>query len=361
MSARKNKFIYAVLIIVISMSVAYLKFKILPDKYFYDSAKILNANIYGYVYDQSYNFAVSVFQKIDIFKFTTLQQWSYFLSIIFTFFLISKILRNTGKNLINNIYVYSSIILLNIYTFCISKDIIQFVFFLLIYFIIKNKKLADIKKIFLCCLIFLYEAIYFRSYYFIVATFTLTLFTLYKYFSKKSIYIKNSLRFIFIVFLFFFIEIYAVKTISSNSYYSIINARSSVNQYRLNSIDSVSIINDLLGKNTSFILFIGNYFINFFRMLFPFELLFKGIRYWPFIIYQIYISINIIGISKNLNDKNIILFSMFFSFLIVLIIFEPDFGSFIKHEITTFPILLDLISEKEELLERKNQSIKNFG
>ena len=89
----------------------------------------------------------------------------------------------------------------------------------------------------------------------------------------------------------FFIEIFIVSIISDTNYQSILYARSSVNMYREDDTDSVTIITDVLGENTNFVKFIGNYIINFIRMLIPVELLLKGVKYLPFVIYQIYVSI----------------------------------------------------------------------
>lgn len=102
----------------------------------------------------------------------------------------------------------------------------------------------------------------------------------------------------------FLIEIFILSLLSVSSYNSIIYARYGVNMYRENSLDSVTIINDLLGENKKFIIFIGNYIINFFRMLFPIELIFKGIKYIPFIIYQCYIIINILHSFKKIENRN---------------------------------------------------------
>ena len=106
----------------------------------------------------------------------------------------------------------------------------------------------------------------------------------------------------------------------------------------------LTIINDLLGENTNFVKFIGNYSINFVRMAFPIELILISIKYIPFVVYQIYISVHLLKMLKNISCENIILIATYLSFFMVSVIFEPDFGSWIRHESAMFLIINNIIT-----------------
>lgn len=114
------------------------------------------------------------------------------------------------------------------------------------------------------------------------------------------------------------------------------------NRDREESVDAVTIINEPFGESTSYRIFVQNYLVNAVRIMVPLELLTKGVKYIPFIIYQIFVTYNIFKMSSKLNDRNIMWLVTVISFMMVSIIFEPDFGSFIRHESTLILILLQI-------------------
>jgi len=103
----------------------------------------------------------------------------------------------------------------------------------------------------------------------------------------------------------------------------------------------------------------GNYFINLVRVLFPIELIFKGVKYIPFILYQIYITISLIKkVSKIRNseytNRDTLLLAIFIAYLLVASLYEPDFGSFIRHESTLSFIMFDLFLENKKVCQVRN-------
>lgn len=349
-----KRMLYLVLIIILeTVFVKFMQFKILPNKYFYDSKRILAlSNGLTDVTDKAYSFAANFFKSINLFGFKTLSQWAYFLAFISIILIIFVLAKNQKISLKNFIFVIASVGLLNIYVFNISKDIIQFLFFYLIFIVLSNEIISNQKKLFLSCLILLMEGIVFRVYYLIMAMLMVTIYFIYE---KKIKNKKNNKRTIkkilLIALILFFMEIFVVQLVSTNNYNSIINARYITNINRESSPDSVTIINDLLGRNANFIKFILNYLINFVRMLFPIELITKGIKYIPFIFYQLFITFTMFKTSTKLNDKNIMWLITFVSFIMISVIFEPDFGSFIRHESALFLIMFEMnkiIDEQKE-------------
>lgn len=229
-------------------------------------------------------------------------------------------------------FIIASCALLNIYVFNLSKDIVQFIYFFLIYLILKSK-MKNKNKLILCCVILMHEALNFRIYYAIMAMIMVTIYFIYIFLIKNKELNKKSFIKIILIFIFaFFVEVFFVQLISADNYDAILRARYSVNIWRQNSADAVTIINDPFGRNTSFFLFICNYLVNFVRLNFPIELLFKSLKYTPFLIYQMYIFYLIVRGVRNINSENILLADAIISFIIISTIFEPDFGSFIRHE-----------------------------
>lgn len=345
----KNLFYILLIIIIETIVIKAFMYDVLPKKYFYDSYHIQNVMMEIGDTDKSYSYVAGIFKKINFMNLNNIKQWGYAISGLFTTILVVILYKRGKLNKHESIFVFVCIALLNIYVFGLSKDIIQFIYFFVIYVIVNNKKMGNNSKLILICMVLLYEALNFRVYYAIMAILLVTIYCIYLFMIKeKQINKKGILKIISFAMALFFIEVFIVQLISSENYYSILYARSSVNIVRTNDIDAVTMINDFLGKNTNYIIFIGNYCINFIRMSAPIELIFKGIKYIPFILFQLYITYQISVMSRNLNEKNILWYSIVLSFVMISTIFEPDFGSFIRHESALMLVLLKIIEYNEK-------------
>lgn len=339
----KNLMMVILIIILETVLIKWGMFRFLPSKFFYDTNGILSIMQNNFTADDSYMFAANFFNCINIFGFQTLEQWNWFFAIIFTAIIIFFIAKNKKYNLIQYLFIIASVGLLNIYVFTLSKDLIQFLFFLVIFLLLKNKNMSNFKKLLFCSIILIIESIYFRVYYVIMAILMCTIYAIYNMFIKnKDVSKKTIIKIVLLAFVLFFVEIFTLQLVSEDNYYSIMYARSSVNSDRLYNVDANTIIIELFGDNTSFIKFILNYIINSLRMMIPIELLGKGIKYTPFILYQLLISYNVLKYSKKINDKNIMVLIAVISYFMISIIFEPDFGSFIRHESSMFLVLLEM-------------------
>lgn len=356
----KKTFEFLSIIFIIAIVVKIAQQTILPEKYFYDSKKILVLMDGFYEADRIYIVTAQIFNFINILKLDSLVEWSIILGIIFNIVVFCVLLfRNKSYTMSEYIFIYASIALLNIYVFNLSKDIIQFVVFFIIYAVIVNSKIKNFTKIILITTILIIEALTFRIYYGIMAMLLISIYCVYLLLMNKNRLNKSVFTNIIIVGLaIFFIEIFIVSIISDTNYQSILYARSSVNMYREDDTDSVTIITDVLGENTNFVKFIGNYIINFIRMLIPVELLLKGVKYLPFVIYQIYVSIKFFKTLKNISHSNIVLTLTLLTFFMISVIFEPDFGSWIRHESAMMLIIIEMIKNIDnQKLDLKTEKI----
>ncbi len=338
----KNILLLLIMILWETIIIKSLMFKILPTKYFLDSLRIIDIMNGSVMTDKSYTFAANFFKNINIFGITTLEGWSYFLTPIFMLIILYEISKNKKYSLTNIAFIIMSVAFLNIYILGIGKDIIQFLFFLVIYIILRSKFNNRIKLIFIIWVL-LFEAFNFRIYYAIMALLIGTFYFIYNYLITKKRKKIGGRKIVILLVVIFFIQIFLISLLSPSNYQSIIYARSSVNIARQSIVDVKTMINDIFGLNKNLIIFIGNYLINFIRILIPIELLFKGIKYIPFIGYQVYISYNLFKICKNIDNKNLLWIATILSYIMVAIIFEPDFGSFIRHESALFLILQYII------------------
>lgn len=341
MKISKKLFCFLMVFIMESIVIKILQYIILPDKFFYDSNTILGVMNGSIIMGGSYKFTADFFNIINFFEITTLQSWSYLISAIYTILIVIYLIRKKEFSYLQYIFILIFNVLLNIYVFNLSKEALQFIFVCIIYIIYSNKKISNNVKMILISIVLLFEALNFRIYYGIMLMILWTIYILFYLYPKK----KKSFWIILILSIAVFLcEIFFIKFVSKSSYNSIMDARYVVNFERMGSDDANTMIVDLLGKNTNYFTFIGNYIINFVRIQIPIELIFKGIKYIPFIIFQIFLTINLMLGIKYLNEDNKILFFIIISFIMMSAIFEPDFGSYIRHESTMFLLFVENLS-----------------
>ena len=326
--------------------------KILPAKYFYDSNIILtivNHSRYETIYDNSYVFTARFFRNVNILHFTEFSQWAFCISSLAIVCMVMKLYKNERITVDKMIFVYLTIILQNIYVFRISKDIVQEILFILIDIIIINQHINNKYKVYIVFCVLIWEACVYRYYYYITAAFFILIYTMI-----RNIRRINILKVIAIFLVILCIGLIGLQKVDNSRYNELIYIRTKLNRNRDESPDAVTAINDVVKNNGNVFVYLFNYFINLMRVLFPIELIVKGIKYIPFIVYQMYITAKMIIIlskvkQREMEIKSTLLISVFISYLLVATLHEPDFGSFIRHESALAFIMFDLfISDKDD-------------
>ena len=342
---RKNLLLILLLIIEI-IFIKLFVYNILPEKYRYDSGHIIEVMRGKSDADKSYKATADFYNAINIFSIDNIYDWNIFIG-FFSIIFIVLLIGGKEYNFNQFIFIFCSVFFLNIYTFVLGKELIQIIFYLIIYLIILSK-MKEWKKNIAIFTIFIVESFFFRVYYLIIGS--IFIFLSYSERTKSISNKKISLvKLVFFTVVFMVIESYILSIVSKENYNSLVSAREWVNTFRIYSLDAASIINNVF-PNSNIIYFFINTIINILRILFPIELLFKSVNYLPFVIYQIYITYTLsIYAKKNIiNNKNKILnknnldsmFYIIISFLTVASIFEPDFGSLARHESVLFMFIL---------------------
>lgn len=329
----------------------------LPAKYFYDSDVVLSItnNTSTKYWDDSYMFTGEFYKKINLFDFTTFEQWATLLTAIVSIMILIYLGKYKKIEIYKWIIIYITLIFANIYIFRISKDFIQFLFWVLVYLGFNIKKQFQQNIFFLT--IFLFQIIYFREYYVGI----IGLYILLKMLNTKKKKV-NAKKLCVIMGIIIFFTLVIVKTVDISLYNRVVNVRSSTNEYRDGSSDAQTMITDVLSSSDP-LLYMVNYIINNIRILFPIELVTLGIKYAPFVIYQVAIVLCVgAELKKAIDEKNEKLKDkcyMLVAYVLVASIFEPDFGSVIRHEVAVMYIVLDVIlySNKEVSKKSKHREI----
>ncbi|MCT8975968.1 hypothetical protein N4T77_05100 [Clostridium sp. CX1] len=337
-SINKNKYFY-VSYIMFSFAIGFVTKisldKFLDSKYFYDTIKIMSLITKNTVIDdKGFDFSKKFFSILNL----PLEYWNITIFLItFLIFLVSLLkLPPNFNNRVFYVILPMWIFIFNIYNNTVSKETIQFFVTWVIAFILCiEKRLLFIN--FYLGTILVYFSINFRVY---LVLHLIVFYALQFIFLKKS-NIKSKLLIIFIMVVIasVFLEIRKPDLISS-----VLNARIGVNQYRANDPDANTIINDIFNnKNNSIIIYSMNSFINVFRFLIPLELLrMHSIKYLVFILYQLIITFLVIRNVieyKNLDKRTNLILFMTIAIFLVQVIFEPDFGSYLKHQTAYIPFL----------------------
>lgn len=320
---RLNKNSYVLLwslILIIQGIFIYNIEKIFPKKYFFDSYTIINAifkNDYSY-FDTSYKIIAKVF---SIFPLKTLQQYNMVCYLIFLLFFIWHLCKNSDLKIRTIIFNFIFMALASIYLIRPGKEFLQFIILLFCY---RWNKLSPIFLII--------GGVLFRKYLIIQGL----IFILLKF------YLKRKKKILWIV-LFLIVGVVISLMIPDYIEKILVEIREYVNRDREGSEYAKSIINSLIKRNGVWYAYL-NYTLNTLRLLFPIELLFRNIKYLPYIVFQLWFTKKLWNWKKRLDEKVILLYS----FILVSGIFEPDFGSFLRHTVPYLIIVTDLWRKNEK-------------
>jgi hypothetical protein len=304
--------------------------EVLATKYFYDSNKILEImKLDSNINDKAFDFAANFYNFFNVFNIYDWSLWAIvlnFLTIIITLLYIF-VERIPKINLLLIFWLLASFFLLQVYVTHVSKEWITFIFTLLLVTILKtfeNKRLFFV----LGFAIFIYTY-FFRTYFGLVFLYFCIFFLFFNY--KKSR--------IWIILLL----ILGLFTIPNKYLFDIFYIRHDLNLFRMDSIDAQTMILDIFISNNNFIMFF-NYLLNSFRILIPLEIIFISfdIKYVAFTLYILFNSYIIFCNLKNykkLSNKQQNVLILLLSIIFVHSIFEPDFGSYIRHFVSYFFVI----------------------
>jgi len=293
---------------------------------------------------------IYIFSKLNIFGLQTYLEFEIAISVIFniiTFVFLLKMKKNIKFT--NFIFICMSIIALNIFDFTLAKEPLQMIFFFICSIILLNSKLNAKNKIFLIVFVLSFSALILRIYYLIIVSFFLIIIFIYKFIISKT-NINNTKKIIislFLIFISYLTMLVACKYLSPSSYEALLYVRTR----------SSSATTDMLNiTNSDNVLMLSiEYIIMAARMLFPIELITYGPKYWVYVIYQLFISFVIIN-KLLTTKKNYLSICLFVAFVLGSATFEPDFGSWVRHETVLMPVFLvaiDCIQVNSRAIARK--------
>jgi hypothetical protein len=244
------------------------------------------------------------------------------------------------KRMDAGIFIILTIAVLNIFDFTIAKEPIQFLYFLLMYAAIQINNLSDKTKTILILAVSLVCALTFRNYYALLVIFApLTNVILGRITNKKISRKKSILISLAIIFVTYLITLLVLKMVSNSLYTQLAFARTRSHS----NIAETQIRNVVATSNSNAIVMSFELLLTAVRLVFPIELINGSPKYYLFIVYQLLItSFAIRKIMKygDANSKEKMGLCVLLGFVLMSALFEPDFGSWIRHEAVLFPVIM---------------------
>lgn len=352
-------------IVAIVAKIIYMFF--LPIKYFYDSYRVIGMLVQGEKFSYGwtgYQDTVEFHKAINILNLTTVNQFSIWYGILMTpliMFMVSKVKEMRIKEVI---FAFMATGVLNIYVFNINKEMIQILYFLAIYIVISLPIKNTFVKMIGCALIFYWESITFRTYYILMAAMAILMYFIFLWLRNRKKIGKFQIALVVILcFIGIFVFFYASQYVSYDDYIDALNVRDGSTGAIAEAGGANSAIYNPIEVNSNLGIFMFDYVINSVRMMFPIELLFKSPGYAPFVVYQIFILIYVFNTIKNIkiiDREMIVTLSCFVAYFFGSVVFEPDFGSWVRHEATTFPILQLMAFKSNTYGENRAEVINHY-
>ena len=350
-----NKRIIILCLPLVYLTAKFLVLNVLQDKYFFDSLNILQMmqdESYFLTRDKSYQFTATVFSYLNFLNLTTIAEWHIILGLLFSFVFLILILDAREPTTSESFYLFAVFGLLEIFVFTISKDLCQFCIYCIIVLCYRFFRDSKNLPVLGTALVLAVEALLFRTYYGLIAILFVLLITLFRVYGMGRDVEANKklLCIVVLVLVTVFFVMFFTFHFAETYYDKIASVRISTNDTRIDSEDAVTMINNLFRPEevteSPLILYV-NYLINAIRMLFPFELLIKGVMYIPFCIYQLFTTCYMIrALAKAIVTGNwelCFFLAVYLAYFSVSVMFEPDFGSWVRHEASAFPIMIHLL------------------
>lgn len=300
-----------------------------------------------------------LFDSINIFHIDSYIGWEIFITILYNIpvYLMIKQYYKTHPlaGWKENLFIYMNVAVLNIFCFNMAKEPYQMLFFLLMYYCITlHNATYTVKSILIVCVLILCTIIARKYYALIIIFFILLVFTI-KYIFKRNTKKKltNYQLAIYITLLilvicgFHYIFMLYMGGKNPEIYLELIRVN---NRSGLYYSEVTPLFNAYGGP-----LFTVEFLLKIFRLIFPIELLLKGkITYLFFIVHQFLLALFMIQAFKGMGRKRkklgeiqmrhasireLALFT-YIAFLLCSAAFEPDFGSWVRHQGVAFPIML---------------------
>lgn len=298
---------------------------------------------------------ISFFQILNL-GFTSYQAWEAYITIIYNILIFITVRnffqRNPYAGWKENFFVYLNVAILNIFCLNLAKEPYQMIFFFLMALSISIPNTYN-KKCIALSIALIITILYSRKYYGLVLMYFFVLnFLIDKLFKNRQPTKQNNKKEKRKLYgkLFLLVALFGILHYFFMSYLMVGNEDTYNEMVAANSRDATTAASEItpLFPNSNPALLAVDYFIKIFRLMIPIELLFKlKVTYLFLLVYQGFLLQFLIRTfkfrDKKRNPTRTIAMYLYIAFLLCSATFEPDFGSWVRHQGVAFPVILLLI------------------
>ena len=288
-----------------------------------------------------------IFSPLKFFGCISFEQYEIAISIIYNLLIFWIVYdfakRNGGLSMFQFIVLAFFIGVLNVYTFTLAKEPAQMLYYFLMYPVLRSG-LSSTRKWIVCLCIVVFMIACTRTYLVIMLMFAVAFKILFPWLyshTRQNAVLSLALMFL-VAGLIYFVFLSLIKVVSPVDYVELIRVR-------LRESEATTDIRAVIPSQT-LPLFALNYLITSLRLLFPIEMIIFGPKYLLCAVFQVLVSCSTIYYTLNFHrvsaTKQLVL-CLFWGFLFCSASFEPDFGSWIRHESVVFPFLIYLFDNDD--------------
>ena len=319
----------------------FLKYRVYEPSGFRDASNITNliTNGAAMVSDTATGYTFIIFRGIDALTgHMTLVGWSWFLLIpgMAIFVLIAS--KSHPKSLEAVLILIGFSVLLPFYVFMPGVDMIQYLVFALMALILLTVP-TQIGKLAASLAVLVPVGLFFREYYFLMVIFAVILFVVALLYRRQKTASQQAI-FLMGLAILAILMIFLARIIWPDEIDTLFTVRTMTNQGIGSAPAPNKVILDFLPMERSVPGFLANYIVAGIRLMCPLELC-ADITDVPFVIFQILLGVLLIvelRRSRRVKGRTAV-YSLTIAFFLMSFFFEPDFGSWFRHEAAAFPLL----------------------
>ena len=324
----------------VMLLVSAVKFRVFDPAQFYDANAILAAVASGETgIDRAFSMIIGFFRILSApFGTLSLPAWGFLLLVPGAAVFAATVKKAPPESLAAFLMLLGFSVLLPFYVFTVGKDFLQYLLFFgmaaaLLYLPTELWKLCG-------ALVFvLLTTVFFRNYYVLMLGFSIGLFGVALLYRRQHTVSRRALfllLFACAVVLALFVLRMAVPGLAEDLF----TVRASTNMALGAAAGSDKVILDPLPLDRSVPGFLGNYIFAAIRMMLPVELC-ASVGDIPFAVFQLLLTALLLHNflrSRKVGARTSV-YALIIAFFLMSFVFEPDFGSWFRHESAAFPLL----------------------
>jgi len=316
------------------------KFVVFNPAQFYDANAILAAVASGTDgIDRAFSMIIGFFRVLSApFGALSLPAWGWLLLLPGAAVFVAVVKKAPPQSLAAFLLLLAFSVLLPFYVFTVGKDFLQYLIFFLMAAALLYLPKEPIKL--LGGLVFvLITAVFFRNYYVLMFGFALGLYgvaLLYRL--PKSI--SHQAMFLMALFCLVVLALFFLRAVLPEATDTLFTVRTVTNMGLGYTHETDKAILDLLPLDRSVPGFLANYITAAIRMMFPAELC-ASLGDIPFVVFQLLCTVLLFFefLKSRRAKARTSVYSLIIAFYLMSFFFEPDFGSWFRHETAAFPLL----------------------